>query len=226
MALAWDNWSAGTVCGSRPWAAGKKNPSPVPRAAASAISSQTVARPVSTSTAEQAWASAWTTFAATITLCRGSRSATTPPHSRKATIGTVADAVTYPFENDQYRPRNLPSMLAAYESCSDRPHTVDRVYDQLATLGSAPPARGQLAEFLDSCVTEDFFSNYFNNRPIFRRDALKGDPSLLWPLSHGATLTWIAVNHLGGRRTEDQDGRRHGRARAPGWRAFASRHRR
>jgi hypothetical protein len=44
--------------------------------------------------------------------------------------------------------------VAAYESCSDKPHTVDRVYDQLATLGSAPPGRGQLAEFLDSCVTD------------------------------------------------------------------------
>jgi ribosomal peptide maturation radical SAM protein 1 len=44
--------------------------------------------------------------------------------------------------------------VAAYECCSDKPHTVDRIYDQLTSSGAATPGCGQLAEFLDSCVAD------------------------------------------------------------------------
>ena len=41
-----------------------------------------------------ACASAWTASAATMTWCRGSRSATTPPHNKNRTRGAVAAAAT------------------------------------------------------------------------------------------------------------------------------------
>ena len=71
-----------------PVLAGKKNADAVPLAAASTASSQSFARPVSTSVAAAAWLTPLTTFEVTITWWRGSRSLHTPPTSRNKTVGT------------------------------------------------------------------------------------------------------------------------------------------
>jgi ribosomal peptide maturation radical SAM protein 1 len=44
--------------------------------------------------------------------------------------------------------------VAAYESCADKPHTADRVYDQLYTADGQPPGRNEVVAFLEFCVSE------------------------------------------------------------------------
>ncbi len=77
--------ASGTVCGTMPAEAGKKNADETPLAAASTASCQISARPERSSTASAAWLAPESTFEATITWCRGSRSDQTPPTSRKIT---------------------------------------------------------------------------------------------------------------------------------------------
>src|SRR5829696_8124158 len=95
---AFASWSsrALTVCGTIPWAAGKKNAVAVPRTSCSAISCQTSAAPVSTSTAIAACAAPAIESDTTMTWWRGSRSAQMPPTRMKTTCGSVLAATTSP----------------------------------------------------------------------------------------------------------------------------------
>ncbi|GAA1990154.1 hypothetical protein GCM10009738_82930 [Kitasatospora viridis] len=80
-----------------PSEAGAKNASPIPLATESSTTSQSRACPVSTSTASRAWESALPRLAATITRCRGSRSASAPPISRKSTVAASRAPVARPI---------------------------------------------------------------------------------------------------------------------------------
>ena len=88
--------SSGTVCGNRPFAAGRKNASAVPNSASIAISSQILTTPAKISAASRACRAKRTRSVTTITRWRGSRSAHTPPISRNATSGRLAAANTSP----------------------------------------------------------------------------------------------------------------------------------
>ena len=89
-------WSIdrGTVCGTIPVEAGKKNAELVPPSAARPARCQTRACPERRSAATAAWHSPLATLEPTITRCRGSRSAQIPPASRKSTCGTARAART------------------------------------------------------------------------------------------------------------------------------------
>src|SRR5919109_487836 len=84
----------GTVCGTIPVEAGKKNAELAPFAAASAPSCQMRAWPERSSAATTAWLRPLTTLETTIPRCRGSRSAQIPPASRKSTCGSERAART------------------------------------------------------------------------------------------------------------------------------------
>ncbi len=71
--------SSGTVCGSRPFAAGRKNASAVPNSASITISSQMCTTPAKINAASRPCSAKRTRSVATITRWRGSRSAQTPP---------------------------------------------------------------------------------------------------------------------------------------------------
>ncbi len=86
------SWSTDSMI--MPSAAGAKKASPIPLAAASSTICHSRAVPVSTSTASNACASALPRLAATITRCRGSRSATAPPTNRKSTVAASLAPVT------------------------------------------------------------------------------------------------------------------------------------
>ncbi len=79
-----------------PSEAGPKNACAAPPRPASSIICHSRASPAMTSTAKTAWERQLTVFAATITRCRGSRSATAPPMSRNSTSGNVREATTRP----------------------------------------------------------------------------------------------------------------------------------
>lgn len=81
---------------SMPSAAGLKNACPVPQSAVRSIICHSCASPASTRTAKAAWDTQFRALAATITRCRGTRSATAPPISRKRTSGSVRAAATRP----------------------------------------------------------------------------------------------------------------------------------
>ena len=85
-----------TVDSSMPSAAGLKNAWPVPQSAVSSIICHSCGSPVRTSTAKTACETQLRALAATITRCRGSRSATAPPISRNSTSGRVRAAATRP----------------------------------------------------------------------------------------------------------------------------------
>ncbi len=70
---------------------------PVPTAAARTASCQTRAWPVRTSVADMACASAWSALAPAMTWWRGSRSAMTPPMSRKLITGMSSAVAMYPM---------------------------------------------------------------------------------------------------------------------------------
>jgi hypothetical protein len=81
---------------SMPSAAGPKNACSVPPSAASSIICHSWGSPVSTRSANAAWETQLRALAATITRCRGIRSATAPPMSRNTTSDSVRDAATSP----------------------------------------------------------------------------------------------------------------------------------
>jgi hypothetical protein len=88
------SWFAGMSSGSRPVEAGPKNAWAAPSTAAPAPSSHTVACPVNSSTASTAWTAARKASEESMTNCRGSRSAHTPPTRRNATLVNVPMAIT------------------------------------------------------------------------------------------------------------------------------------
>ena len=77
--------SSGTVCGSRPPAAGRKNASAAPNSPSITTTCQIWTEPVKISVASSACSAKRTRSVTTITRWRGRRSAQTPPNSRKAT---------------------------------------------------------------------------------------------------------------------------------------------
>ena len=95
--LACCSWSAGTVSGVSPVEAGPKNDAPIPYSTAPTAISHTRAWPVSSSTASTASTPPRSTSAASITNCRRSRSAHTPPASRNTTRATVCSAAMSPM---------------------------------------------------------------------------------------------------------------------------------
>src|SRR5262249_42793757 len=110
-------WSSdlGTVCGVRPLAAGKKNALLAPLTAARAAICQIRACPEKRSAATVAWLRSLSTFDATITRFRGSRSAQMPPSSRKTTTGSVRAASTKPrsaFESVRSSTAKASAMFA------------------------------------------------------------------------------------------------------------------
>ena len=86
--------SGGTVCGTIPVEAGKKNAKLAPPSAESTMSCQISALPLSSSAAVTACTEPLTTLEATITRWRGSRSAQIPPTSMKITSGIACAART------------------------------------------------------------------------------------------------------------------------------------
>src|SRR5919201_5002625 len=86
----------GTVCGTRPCEAGKKNEKAAPRKTWSAIRCQSLALPVRSNTAIAPCAAALIAFEPTITRCRGSRSAKTPPKRTSTSCGAQLAASTIP----------------------------------------------------------------------------------------------------------------------------------
>ena len=95
---AFASWmrSSGTVCGTSPVYAGRKNASAVPNSASMTTMCQISIASVKISAASTAWSTKRARSVTIITLCRGSRSAHTPPKSRNATSGNVAAASTMP----------------------------------------------------------------------------------------------------------------------------------
>jgi hypothetical protein len=88
--------SARTTSATKPVEAGEKKASPAPKSAKRTTSCQRRACPVTSSVATRAWEPVRSTSAASITRCRGQRSATTPPRSRNTTRETNAAARTSP----------------------------------------------------------------------------------------------------------------------------------
>ena len=85
-----------TTCGMIPALAGMKNANERPFTAASAASEATLAVPVRSRTAVTAWLAPLTAFEPTMTMCRGSRSPSTPPSRMEQTVGTMRVASTTP----------------------------------------------------------------------------------------------------------------------------------
>jgi hypothetical protein len=96
IAFACCRTSTGTVCGTSAAPAGNANAETVPLIAARVASSGMVAEPVSTTVATSAWVAAASELAATITSCRGNRSAITPPTSRNTTLASERAPTTRP----------------------------------------------------------------------------------------------------------------------------------
>ena len=98
LPAAFASWisSSGTVCGTSPVYAGRKNASAVPNSASMTTSCQISIPPVKISTASTACSANRIRSVTIITRWRGSRSAQTPPIRRKATSGSVAAASTIP----------------------------------------------------------------------------------------------------------------------------------
>jgi len=90
----------GTICGSSAPAEGRKKASAPPCTAASSASCHTCAAPLRSSTAVTAWTVARVRSLATMTFCRGRRSAHTPPTRARAASGRLWAART--------RPRSVP----------------------------------------------------------------------------------------------------------------------
>ena len=88
--------SSGTVCGTSPVSAGRKHASAVPNAASISAMCQISTVPVKISTASRPCRPKRMTSVVTTTRWRGSRSAHTPPMSRKPTSGTAWQASTMP----------------------------------------------------------------------------------------------------------------------------------
>ena len=95
-ALASCSSDSGTVCGTSPVNAGRKNASAAPKTASITTMCQISTVPVRIRTASSACIAARTRSVATITRCRGSRSAHTPPSIRNATNGMAWAASTIP----------------------------------------------------------------------------------------------------------------------------------
>ena len=95
-AFAGCSWSAGTVCGVSPAAAGYTNAAAAPLSTSMSASCQISARPVRTRAAAAPWLAAATRFATRITRCRGNRSASTPPKRVSSTCGMLRAASTSP----------------------------------------------------------------------------------------------------------------------------------
>ncbi len=95
-ALACCRRPALTVCGSSPLAAGRKKALAPPITAAPTARCQTWALWVISSTASTTSPTHRTRSQTTMTSCRGSRSATTPPASTRATCATLNEAKTMP----------------------------------------------------------------------------------------------------------------------------------
>ncbi len=88
--------SPSTEDSSMPSAAGLKNACPAPPSPLSSIICHSCGSPARTSAANAACETQFRALAATITRCRGSRSATAPPISRNSTSGRVRAAATRP----------------------------------------------------------------------------------------------------------------------------------
>src|SRR6478672_7060091 len=86
----------GTVWGTMPLLAGKKNADDEPLIAASTARCHNSARPEIRSAAAMAWLVPLIRFEATITWCRGRRSAQTPPKRMNRTVGTWRAVSTMP----------------------------------------------------------------------------------------------------------------------------------
>ncbi len=87
---------SGTVCGSSPEAAGRKNASALPNSTSMTTTCQIRAEPEKISTASTACSAKRTRSVAIITRWRGRRSAHTPPSSRKLTSDRACAASTSP----------------------------------------------------------------------------------------------------------------------------------
>ena len=81
--------SSGTVCGISPLKAGRKNASEKPNTTPIATMCQTRTTPAKISTARVPCSTMRTRSEAIITVCRGSRSAMTPPISTNTVIGSA-----------------------------------------------------------------------------------------------------------------------------------------
>ena len=95
-ALASCSIGSGTVCGTRPVNAGRKNASAAPNTASITTMCQISTAPVKINAASSACIVARIRSVATITRWRGSRSAHTPPSSRQPTNGIACAASTIP----------------------------------------------------------------------------------------------------------------------------------
>lgn len=114
-------WSTDSI--TMPSEAGAKKASPTPFAAASTTICQSRACPVSTSTASSACDSALPRLAATITRCRGSRSASAPPTSRKSTVAASRAPVTQPISAAPPPRRRIAKAVAIGAPALPRPLT-------------------------------------------------------------------------------------------------------
>ena len=94
MAFAGCSFDSGTVCGTIPLEAGKKNAELAPATAVSAATCQICACPEKSRIAIAAWLAPETRFETTITRCRGSRSDQIPPTSRNTSVGIERAAST------------------------------------------------------------------------------------------------------------------------------------
>ncbi len=88
--------SSGTVCGTSPVSAGLKNASAVPNSASITTMCQISTAPVKIRAASSACSTKRTRSVEIITRVRDSRSAHTPPSSRKPTMGSACAASTSP----------------------------------------------------------------------------------------------------------------------------------
>jgi hypothetical protein len=97
-AFAFPSWSRGASWTGRPEKAGWKNALPVPTTNAATTNSQMRGEPSSSVAASVPWAAHRARSAVSITGRRPSRSASTPPPSMNATIGTMLAANTTPSD--------------------------------------------------------------------------------------------------------------------------------
>ena len=93
-AFAGCSFDSGTVCGTIPLEAGKKNAELAPATAVSAATCQICACPEKSRIAIAAWLAPETMFETTITRWRGSRSDQIPPTSRNSSVGIARAAST------------------------------------------------------------------------------------------------------------------------------------
>ena len=95
-ALASPSLADGTSCTGKPESAGEKNALPVPTTNAAATNSHRLGRPTVSATASTAWAAQRARSAVSMTRRRPRRSASAPPNSMNATMGTMFAANTRP----------------------------------------------------------------------------------------------------------------------------------